>query len=256
MRQAKQIVAFMCLAFLVGWGIWSGIVALDYNWQWYRVPRYFFKETDGAWVSGPLLLGFWMTLKITAMSSVFTIVVGFLVALASRSSLVTLRGLSRSYVEGVRNTPLLVQLYLFYFMMANVLGTDPFWTGVFALAFFEAAFAAEIFRSGFDAVPSGQWDASRALGLGKGKIYRLVVVPQMMPLILPPMANLGVNLFKHSSIVTIIAVPDLTNEARNIISETYLVFEIWFAVAAMYISVAWLFSFAIGRWESRLRRRG
>ena len=232
-----------------------GASALDYNWQWYRLPQFFGRFDGGEFIAGPLIKGLGVTIGISAAAAVLTAVIGLFIAMLGRAQLRSARGLARAYVEIVRSTPLLVQLYLLYFMLANVFHLDRATAGIVALAFFEGAFAAEIFRAGIEAIPAGQWDAARALGMRKLAIYRLVALPQSLPLILPPLANLFVSLLKHSSIVTIIAVADLTDQARNLISDTFMVFEIWLAVAAIYVTLASLLSLGISRWEKRLLSR-
>ena len=240
---------------LAVYGVVRGAVQLDYNWQWYRIPEFFFKEVDGELVRGTLVRGLQLTLELTFYASLASIAGGLMIALLSRAKLASARLASAAYVELMRNTPLLVQLYILYFMMANVLGLEQLQAGILSLALYESAFAAEIFRSGFNSVPAGQYDAARSLGFPRTFVYRLVVLPQMLPLILPPLTNLFVNLFKHSSIVTVIALGDLTDAARNAIYETFLVFEIWLAVAAIYIVISSAASLLIRKWETRIKRR-
>ncbi len=238
------------------YGVVRGALQIEsYRWQWYRVPALFFETVDGEVVPGPLVIGLKLTLELTLFSTLATIAGGLVVALMSRSHLISVRFLSKAYVELMRNTPILVQLYILYFMMSNVLELERFQAGVLSLALYESAFAAEIFRSGFNSIHSGQYDAGRALGIRRILIYRKVVVPQMLPLVLPPLTNLFVNLFKHSSIVTVIALGDLTDAARNIVSETLMVFEVWLVVAAIYICISFVASHLIKRWEERIRNR-
>ena len=163
-------------------------------------------------------------------------------------------GGSRRRPEVIRNTPLLVQLYLFFYLLAPIFGLDRFWTGVLALAFFEGAFGSEIFRAGILSVGRGQWEAAAALGLGRLPTYRFVVIPQALRLVLPPLTSLVVNLVKHSAIVSAIAIADLTTAGRNVIAETYLSFEIWFTVAAMYLGLTIVLSLLASVLERRLKR--
>ena len=250
-----DVVLILGVLALAVYGIVRGAAQLDYNWQWYRIPEFFFKEVDGELVRGTLVRGLQLTLELTFYASLASIAGGLMIALLSRAKLVSARLVSAAYVELMRNTPLLVQLYILYFMMANVLGLERLQAGILSLALYESAFAAEIFRSGFNSVPTGQYDAARSLGLSRTFVYRLVVLPQMLPLILPPLTNLFVNLFKHSSIVTVIALGDLTDAARNAIYETFLVFEIWLAVAAIYIVISSAASLLIRKWETRIKRK-
>ena len=227
--------------------------ALDYNWQWRRALSFVATiGDDGGVLWGPLAKGAVVTLQLAAVAVVLAAGIGVAAAAAGMSRMASMRWLSRLYIESVRNTPLLVQLYLFYFIFANAFGLERFAAGALALAVFEGAFAAEIFRAGMESVARGQNDAARALGLSRGKTWTLIIVPQALPLILPALANQFVALILHSSIVTVVAVDDLTNAARNLVAETFLVYELWFAAAAFYVAAALGLSRLIIWWERRL----
>ena len=161
---------------------------------------------------------------------------------------------ARGYVEVVRNTPLLIQVYLVYFALGPLLGLDRFWAAVLALALFEGAFAAEVFRAGLDGVERGQWEAAAMLSLAPRDTYAHVVLPQAVQLVLPPLVNLAVALVKHSAIVSVIAVAELTTAGRNAVSETFLAFEIWFAVAGIYLVLITAMSAGARALEARMRR--
>jgi polar amino acid transport system permease protein len=165
------------------------------------------------------------------------------------------RALVRIYLEVIRNTPLLVQLFLFFYILAPIFGVDRFWTGVLALSFFEGAHAMEIFRAGILSVGRGQWEASDSLGLSTVDTYRFIVLPQALRLVLPPLTGLVITLVKHSAIVSAIAIADLTTEGRNVIADTFLSFEIWFTVAGMYLVLTIALSLLVSYLESRLRIR-
>ena len=239
----------------VGWLIWHGASALDYQWRWGRLPRYFLRQTTDGWAAGPLLEGLGMTMQLSVVAGLAAVVIGGLTAIGAAGRMPSLRLLLRGYVNVMRGTPLLVQLYLLYFMLGGVLNTDRFVTGALVLALFEGAFAAEIFRAGIASVPHGQTEAAAALGLRAPTRWRLIVLPQALPLMLPPLANLFVSLIKHSSIVTIIAIADLTDTARNLAAETFLTFEIWLTVGAMYVMICFPLARLISSWEARLRQR-
>lgn len=230
-----------------------GAQSMGYNWQWYRIERYLYQIVDGAFYPGPLLNGLGVTLQISALALVLTVVIGLAAAILRLSDSLSGRLLVNAYVEAIRNTPLLVQLYLFYFVLSPILGIDRFWTGVLCLAVFEGAFAAEMFRAGLQAVPRGQWEAARSLGLSTPLAYRLVILPQALRVVLPPLTGLSVSLVKHSAIVSVIAVFDLTTEGRNIIADTFLTFEIWLVVAAIYLAVNGSLSMIVAVLETKLK---
>jgi polar amino acid transport system permease protein len=183
---------------------------------------------------------------------VITLAVGLATALLRLSPSWAARTLAVGYLELVRNTPLLIQIYLFYFVLSPIIGISRFWVGVLSLSFFEATFASEVIRGSIEAVPRGQWEAARAMGLRPARILRHVVLPQALPLMLPPLTGVLVNLVKHSAIVSVIAIADLATEGRNLISDTLMSFEIWLTIAAMYLAITLpLSSFA--QWiETRL----
>jgi polar amino acid transport system permease protein len=251
----QSYVAILQFALLTGvllWLVAQGAESMGYNWQWYRVPRYLYRIRDGELIWGPLMRGLFATIELSSISFVLTVIVGLGTALLRLSSSPVGRGLARCYLELIRNTPILVQLYLFYFVLAPILGVDRWWTAILCLAVFEGSFASEIFRAGILSVPRGQWEAADSLGLARRDAYRFVILPQAVRLMLPPLTSLAVSLIKHSSIVSVIAVAELTTEGRNIISETYMSFEIWFTVAALYLALTVTLSLFATYLEHRL----
>jgi polar amino acid transport system permease protein len=227
---------------------------MGYNWQWYRVPRGFYRVIDGEIIWGPLTRGLLVTLQITLWSAPAALGIGLATALLRLSRSYAGHALATAYLELVRNTPLLVQMYLFYFVLSPILGIDRFWTGVLCLAFFEASFISEIIRGAILAVPRGQWEAASSVGLRRSQVYLTVVLPQSVPLMAPPMTSAIVNLIKNSAIVSTIAIFDLTNEARTMIADTFLSFEIWLTVAAMYLCLTITLSVIASRLEARTAR--
>lgn len=233
-----------------------GAASLGYNWQWYRVGEYFGRPIDGEFIPGPLLRGLIVTLQVSGLSTVLALAIGLLTAFLRLSASVSGRLVTAGYLNIVRNTPLLVQIFVCYFVLAPIVGLDRFWTGVLCLALFEGAFAAEIFRAGILSVPLGQWEAARSLGLKPAQSYRHVVLPLAWPVVLPPLTGILVNLVKNSAIVSVIAVSDLATEARNIISDTFLSFEIWLTVAVLYLALTIPLSALMGILERRSRWPG
>jgi polar amino acid transport system permease protein len=250
-----DILAFAALLGGLAWLAVTGARDLGYNWQWYRVGGFFGRTIDGDFIPGPLLHGVAVTLEVAGLSVALALAAGLIAALLRLSGSLSGRVVAGFYLAVVRNTPLLLQIFIFYFVLAPILDIDRFWTGVICLGLFEGAFAAEIFRGGILSVAGGQWEAARALGLTMQQTYRTIVLPQALPLILPPMTGVMVNLVKHSAIVSVIAVSDLATEARNIISDTFLSFEIWLTVAAIYLALTVPLSLLMGALERRFRRQ-
>lgn len=256
--QSSPVVAtlqFALFAWFVAWLTLRGAEQMGYNWQWYAIPRHFWRVIDGELIWGPFMRGLFVTLEIAFWCTGLTLAVGLATALLRMSGSIAGRWLATAYLELVRNTPLLVQLYLFYFVLSPILGIDRFWTGVICLSFYEATFVAEIIRAGIQSVARGQWEAGGALGLNRRDVYRDVVLPQAVPLMLPPLTGQIVNLIKHSAVVSVIAVADLTTEGRNLIAETFMSFEVWFTVAGMYLVLTVSLSMFVSWLEHRVKVR-
>ena len=227
---------------------------MEYRWQWYRVGPFFYRIVDGEFIEGPLIRGIIVTLQLAGVSSVLAILIGAFTAIGRMSNSIAGRSIATTYLEIIRNTPLLVQLFMFYFVLAPIFGIDRFWAGVLCLAAFEGSFAAEIIRGGIQAVERGQYEAADATGLSKFDKYFCVILPQALPLILPPLTGLLISLIKHSAIVSVIAVAELTTEGLNLISDTYMAFEIWFIVAGMYLVLTTSLSVLVNILEVKMNR--
>ncbi len=138
-------------------------------------------------------------------------------------------------------------------MLGPVLGLGRIPSAILALSLFEGAYAAEIFRSGILSVARGQHEAAYSLGLRPFDRYRHIILPQAIRTVLPPLTSQAVSLIKDSALVSTIAIYDLTMHAQIAIAETYLTFEIWFTVAAMYLVITIFLSFVVGIMEKRLK---
>lgn len=250
-----QSLLFLALLALVVWVVWAGAASMGYNWQWNRVLRYIYRVRDDGIQWGLLARGFVQTLVVAAHAAVIAAGIGTIVAVLRLSRSFAGRWLARIYLELIRNTPLLVQIYIFYYVLARVYPLDRFWAGVLALACFEGAFISEILRAGILGVPAGQWEACRALGLTTAQTYRRVVLPQAIVAMTPPLVSAGISLIKDSSIVSVIGLFELTTAGRDAISDSFMSFEIWLTVAAIYLVVTLAFSTGLNLVETRLRRR-
>ena len=211
---------------------------------------------QAGWKAGPLLHGLWITIKISMISGVLALVLGLLAGLGRVSANPAAKHLAATYVELIRGTPLLVQLFIFYFFVGTVLNLSAFTAGVCALAVFTGAYVAEIIRAGIEAVPRGQMEAARSLGMSYPQSMRFVVLPQAIKSSLPPLAGQFINLIKDSSLVSVIAITDLSKAGREVVSSTFSPFEIWFTVALMYLVLTGALSWLVRRLELRLADQG
>ncbi len=217
------------------WFVYAGGAGLGYNWQWYRIPQYIYSVSEGHVLAGPLLKGLVVTLKVSFASLLLSSLFGLITAVCRLSGSFTARAIARSYLELIRNTPLLVQLFFIYFVFAPLIDLSRFASAVLALSLFEGAYASEIIRAGILAVPRGQWEAAKSVGLSRYYTYRHIVLPQALRSMTPPLVSQAVSLIKDSALVSTIAIYDLTMKGQEIIAETYLVFELWFTIAAIYL---------------------
>ncbi|MDJ0986049.1 MAG: amino acid ABC transporter permease [Desulfobacterales bacterium] len=246
-----DIVKFLIVVAAFSWLMINGTRQLGYNWQWYRVPRYIIAAVDSHLTAGPLIQGLLVTIRITAVSLLLAFIFGLITALMRLSRSFLARSIARSYLEVIRNTPLLVQLFFIYFVLGPVLNISGFASAVLALSLFEGAYASEIFRAGIISIHRGQWEAAFSIGLNIQQTYRLVILPQALRRILPPLTSQAISLIKDSALVSTIAIYDLTMRGQAIIAETFLVFEIWFTVAAIYLTITLVLSITVSFMEKR-----
>ncbi|WP_245805450.1 amino acid ABC transporter permease [Desulfovibrio gilichinskyi] len=211
------------------------------------MPDFIFTYSSQGFMAGPLLQGLIVTLKITGISFVLTFIIGLGTAIFRLSDSFMANSLARLYLEIIRNTPLLIQLFFIYFVASPILNINGFWSAVIALSLFEGAYASEIFRSGITSIDIGQWEAAYSLGGDTKFAYLNVILPQAIPRIAPPLAGQAIALVKDSALVSTVAIYDLTMQGQSIISETFLTFEIWFTVAAAYLVVTLLLSWTLDR---------
>ncbi len=232
--------------------LFIGYLHLDYNWQWYRVKPFLFSFNNDMFVSGLLIQGLIITLKLSALGLVLSLLIGFMSAFARLSVFPVLRLLSWIYVETIRNTPLLIQIFVIYFVISPVFNISAFLSGLIALSLFEGAYSSEIIRSGIINISKGQIEAAQSIGLSTPIIYLKIIIPQMLRQTLPMLAGQSVSLIKDSALVSTISIYDLTMQGQRIVSETFLTFEIWITVALCYLLITSCLSFIIRRWEKRL----
>ncbi|MCJ1883517.1 amino acid ABC transporter permease [Pseudomonas sp. LA21] len=204
------------------------------------------------WAAGPLAWGLWTTLWISFISGAVGLFIGLLAGLCRLSKNPTLHDLSTVYVELVRGTPLLVQIFIFYFFIGTVLNLSREFAGVAALALFTGAYVAEIVRAGVQSIARGQDEAARSLGLNAAQSMRHVILPQAFKRVLPPLAGQFISLVKDTSLVSVIAITELTKSGREAITTSFSTFEIWFCVAALYLVINLPLSHLAGRLERRL----
>ncbi len=205
-----------------------------------------------AWKLGPLLWGTWTTLWLSAVSSVLALIIGLVTGLARVAKNYTINRLALIYVEFIRGTPLLVQIFIAYFFVGTVFNVSRNVAGIGALSLFAGAYVAEIVRAGIQSISKGQMEAARSLGMTVPQAMMDVILPQAFKRILPPLSGTFISLIKDSSLVSVIAITDLTKSGREIITSTFATFEVWLVVAALYLVITSVLSQLVFYMERRL----
>ena len=248
-----DIAQFGLLIVLVAWFFLVSTEELGYNWQWYMVPRFLFTFGEDGFKIGPFIEGLLVTLQISGISLVFSFAIGLTTALLRLSNSFVGRAVATFYLETVRNTPLLIQIFFIYFVVGRVISLDRFPAAVLALSLFEGAYASEIFRAGIVSIGKGQWEAAHSLGLSQVDQYRFIILPQAIRRILPPLTSQAISLVKDSALVSTIAIYDLTMRTSEAVSETFMAFELWFTNAALYLCVTVTLSLFVNYLEKRMK---
>lgn len=190
------------------------------------------------WDNIPILLqGAVITIQITVMAVGCGFFIGMIAALANLSRFKIVSLLVKCYVELFRGTPLLVQIFMIYFALPMVIGQsiNPYVAAVTACSINSGAYVSEIFRAGIQSIDKGQMEAGRSLGLTWAQTMRYIVMPQAFKAIIPPLGNEFIAMMKDTSLVSVIGFEELTRRGQLIIARTYGSFEIWTAVAIIYL---------------------
>jgi polar amino acid transport system permease protein len=214
------------------------------------------------WRPGILLQGMWLTLKVSMYAIVFGILIGMLGGIARISKNPALKWSAITYVEIVRGSPLLVQIFIWYFVLATLVNQlllrygfseiDALYYGVAALATFTGAYVTEIVRSGIQSIHRGQTEAARSLGMTGPQAMAYIILPQAMRRILPPLAGQFISLIKDSSLLGMIAIRELTKATREAITISLSPYEFWFTCAILYLVLTFTLSMAVQYMERKM----
>ncbi len=233
------------LALIVGWLGWLSLFAERYRDAWDRIA-----------------VGIVFTIRATALAFAISLVLGLLLALGRISRNVVLRNVARTYIEFIRGVPMLPLIFFLALVVvpdaAGWLGFDnrsisTEWRGVIALAIIYGAYIAEVFRGGVQSVPRGQMEAGLSLGLSRRATLRRVIFPQAMRAVIPPLGNDFIAILKDSSLLSVLAVGEVTLRARQYAAGSFRFRESYVVLVFIYVSLVLVLSFALGRLERRLR---
>jgi polar amino acid transport system permease protein len=200
--------------------------------------------------------GILRTFQVTLISIFFALIIGLVTGLGRISRVTIVNRIATVYVEVIRGIPLLVQLFYIYFALGRFLSLDRMVAAILAMSICYGAYMGEIFRAGIQSIPKGQMEAALALGMSRRQALRLVILPQTMRVILPPIGNEFIALLKDSSLVSIVAVSDLLRRGREYASTTFFYFEAYTMVALIYLVFTLFFSKAVAIMEERLEHGG
>lgn len=228
LSMAPGICGFLSAFLLIALVFYFAFHRLQYGWNWEAVYEYRQKFIQG-WL---------VTVAVSASALILSLLIGMLCALIQRARFLPLRYLGKLYIELIRGTPLLVQILVFFYVLADAVGMENrYLVGVLTMALFSGAYITEIIRAGIESLGESQLESARAIGLTKAQTYRYVVLPQVIRRILPPLAGQFGALIKDSSLLSIIAVSELTLNAQEVNAFTYSALESYLPLAAGYLAL-------------------
>lgn len=202
----------------------------------------------------PLLAeGIVVTLQVSAIAAVLGLLLGVICGLGALSRSRPVRSIVTAYVDFIRGTPLLIQIFLVFFALPMVgIRFDEFWAGVIALSLNAAAFVAEVVRGGVGSIEKGQTEAAKAIGMRHSQILVFILLPQAYRQMVPPLTNELISLVKNSSLLSVISVYELTRAGQAIISVHFVPFEIYTLLALYYYALIKALSWLSTQLERRL----
>lgn len=251
----NYILLIICVGIIYYCYVRLSEIGWSYEWHWNRAWRSLGHFTKNGFSSGPLLEGIGLSIAITIFGLLLSTIWGLILCIFRLSNSVPLNLFAKIYINLFRNTPLLLQLFFVYFLISPLFHLGPFGSALLALSAFEAAYAAELFRGAFLTVSRAQWEAGLSLGLNLFQCLVLIILPQALRNGLPAFTNQSIAVLKDSSLVSAIAVADITMRAQAIVAETFLAFEVWLIVAAVYLILALCFSLPALYLEKRVNWR-
>lgn len=210
-------------------------------------------DWDYAWEVLPTVVvkGLWVTVQATVLGSIVAYVLGLVLALLRRSPIRIVSGVTWAFIEFVRSTPLLVQIFFLFFVFPDFgIKFDPLTTGVIAIGLHYAAYTAEVYRAGIEAVPVGQWEAAVALNLPRSRTWTAVILPQAVRRVLPALGNYTISMLKETPLLLMIGVLDIVGAAYQAGSRAFRYVEP-ITIAGVLFLVLSLSASLLVRWLER-----
>ena len=212
--------------------------------------------TYTTWKQGPILNGLFVTLKISGLALIIAFVLASVLAFMRISNYYFLKDIATFYIAVIRGTPLLVQIFIFYFIIATIFNIERFYAGAISLGLFYGAYIAEVLRGAIQSIDKGQTEAAKSLGMNYVQTMGSIVMPQAFKRALPTLIGEMIALVKDSSLVSVISITDLTKVGREIVANTFSPFETWLVIAAIYFGITFTLSIIGRRIESRMKQQG
>lgn len=216
---------------------------INYNYSWSRIIEgYYYK----------FMIGFGFTIFISFFSLLLSLIIGAFIAIGTRSNFLSYNYFSKLYVEIIRGTPLIVQIFLFFYVIGTALRIENrYFMGILIMAIFSGAYVSEIIRAGIESIDKTQHETAKALGFTKYQTYRYIILPQLIKRIMPPMAGQFGSLIKDSSLLSIIAVNEFTKNIQEVDSLTFSPIENYTILAIGYL----ILTYPISHLSKYLERR-
>lgn len=205
---------------------------------------------------GPLIEGLIVTLQISGLAAAMAFSIGFILALMRISNYQFLKDIATVYIAIIRGTPLLVQIFIFYFIIATIFELERFLAGAISLGLFFGAYIAEVLRGAIQSIDKGQYEAAKSLGMNYFQTMVYIIMPQALKRALPTLVGEMIALVKDSSLVSVISITDLTKVGREIVANTFSPFETWLIIAAMYFAITFLLSALGHNIEMKMKKQG
>ncbi len=196
--------------------------------------------------------GFIMTIQISILSLICSLLIGILAAFGRNSRIIIIRAFSDIYVTVIRGTPLISQIYLFYYIIGTALGIENrILVGVVILAIFEGAYIAEIIRGSLLSIDKTQLEVAKSVGFSTNQTFLYVILPQLIARTMPPLTGQFASIIKDSSLLSIIAIIELTQTMREITATNYKFFEAYLLLGLLYLILTLPLTYASQRLEKR-----
>jgi polar amino acid transport system permease protein len=239
----SSLLNILLIVIIIGGVFYFSFDKLEYHYRWKDILSTYKKK---------FYTGFVLTVILSFFSMILSLIIGIIVGMGKRSHFLPLRYFSSIYIEGIRGTPLIVQIYLFFYVVGTAVHLENrYLMGILIMGIFSGAYVAEIIRAGIESISGSQLETAKALGFSKFQTYRYIVFPQVIKRVMPPMAGQLASLIKDSSLLSVIAVNEFTKNVQEVDSLTFAPIENYLVLAIGYL----VLTYPISVLSKKLERR-